>query len=47
MGLNCDMVQPPVATFKLEMANLSLTFLVFGEYQVVASAKLIVGDVRV
>jgi len=44
IGLNCDMVQPAVATSKLEMAKFSLTFLTFGEYIVVASTKLIAGD---
>jgi hypothetical protein len=47
MGLNCDMVQPAVATCKLEMAKFSLTFLTFGEYRVVASTKPIAGDVWV
>jgi hypothetical protein len=44
MGMSCDMVQPHLATSTLEMANLSLTFLNFGEYLIVASAKVIVAD---
>ena len=47
IGLNCDMVQPAIVTSKLEMAKFSLTFLTFAVYLVVASTKLIAGDVRV